>query len=220
MKKTLTIALLLLAITQVNAQQKITEGIVVYNLSWNVPAQAQAMAASLPTEVQVYFKGDSSSMKMESQFFSMQSILNTKKEYERLLLDIPMISKKYSVVFTPADQEIEADKYPQMSLKPSTESKILNGYKAFKFEVSEGKTNTKFDVWFTKDIEVVANPLSRFYEPSYGFPVEFISFQNGFSVKASVKEIQKTSVPAGVFSASKDYEDFTYGQLEQMRRRF
>ena len=220
MKKILTLAIVLAALVNVNAQQKITEGIVVYTLNWNVPEQAQAMAASLPTEIQVYFKGDSSSMKMESQFFSMQSILNTKKEYERLLLDIPMMSKKYSVVFTPADQEIEADKYPQMSLKPSTESKILNGYKAFKFEVSEGKTNTKFDVWFTKDIEVVANPLSRFYEPSYGFPVEFISFQNGFSVKASVKEIQKTSVPAGVFSASKDYEDFTYGQLEQMRRRF
>jgi hypothetical protein len=220
MKKILTLAIVLAALVNVNAQQKITEGIVVYTLNWNVPEQAQAMAASLPTEIQVYFKGDSSSMKMESQFFSMQSILNTKKEYERLLLDIPMMSKKYSVVFTPADQEIEADKYPQMSLKPSTESKVLNGYKASKFEVSEGKTNTKFDVWFTKDIEVVANPLSRFYEPSYGFPLEFISFQNGFSVKASVKEIRKTSVPAGVFSASKDYEDFTYGQLEQMRRRF
>ncbi len=217
MKKILTLAIVLVALVNVNAQQKITEGIVVYTLSWNVPEQAQGMAASLPTEVQVYFKGDSSSMKMESQFFSSQSILNTKKEYERLLLDIPMMSKKYSVVFTPADQETLADKYPQMNLKPSTESKVINGYKATKFEVSESKTNTTFDVWFTKDVDIVANPLSRFYEPSYGFPLEFTSFQNGMSVKASVKEIRKTNVPAGMFSASKDYEEMSLTQLMQLR---
>ena len=217
MKKILTLAIVLVSLVNANAQQKITEGVVVYTLSWNVPEQAQAMAASLPTEVQVYFKGDSSSMKMESQFFSSQSILNTKKEYERMLLDIPMMSKKYSVIFTPADQEMLADKYPQMSFKPSTESKVLNGYKASKFEVYESKTDIKFDVWFTKDIDVVANPLSRFYETSYGFPLEFTSFQNGLSVKASVKEIQKTSVPAGMFSAGKDYEEMTLTQLMQMR---
>ena len=220
MKKILTLAIVLVSLVNANAQQKISEGVVVYTLSWNVPEQAQAMAASLPTEIQVYFKGDSSSMKMESQFFSSQSILNTKKEYERMLLDIPMMSKKYSVIFTPADQEMLADKYPQMSFKPSTESKVLNGYKASKFEVYEGKTNTKFNVWFTKEVDITANPLSRFYEPSYGFPLEFTSFQNGMSVRASVKEIQKTSVPAGVFSASKDYEEFSYAELEQMRRRF
>lgn len=217
MKKILTLAIVLASLVNANAQQKISEGVVVYTLSWNVPEQAQAMAASLPTEVQVYFKGDSSSMKMESQFFSSQSILNTKKEYERMLLDIPMMSKKYSVIFTPADQEMLADKYPQMSFKPSTESKVLNGYKASKFEVYESKTDIKFDVWFTKDIDVVANPLSRFYETSYGFPLEFTSFQNGLSVKASVKEIQKTSVPAGMFSAGKDYEEMTLTQLMQMR---
>ena len=217
MKKILTLAIVLVSLVNANAQQKITEGVVVYTLSWNVPEQAQAMASSLPTEVQVFFKGDSSSMKMESQFFSSQSILNTKKEYERMLLDIPMMSKKYSVIFTPADQEMLADKYPQMSFKPSTESKVLNGYKASKFEVYESKTDIKFDVWFTKDIDVVANPLSRFYEPSYGFPLEFTSFQNGLSVKASVKEIQKTSVPAGMFSAGKDYEEMTLTQLMQMR---
>jgi hypothetical protein len=217
MKKILTLAIVLVSLVNANAQQKISEGVVVYTLSWNVPEQAQAMASSLPTEVQVFFKGDSSSMKMESQFFSSQSILNTKKEYERMLLDIPMMSKKYSVIFTPADQEMLADKYPQMSFKPSTESKVLNGYKASKFEVYESKTDSKFDVWFTKEVDITANPLSRFYEPSYGFPLEFTSFQNGMSVRASVKEIQKTSVPAGMFSASKDYEEMTFTQLMQMR---
>lgn len=201
------------------AQEKINEGIVVYSLAWDVPPQAQAMASSLPTELAVYFKGDSSSMKIESQFFSSKSILNMAKEYERLLLDIPMAGKKYSVIFTPADQEKMLDVMPQMELKASTETKSILGYQALKYEVSESKTGKNFTAWFTKDISVTANPMSRFYEASYGFPLEFLSFQNGMPVKASVKEIKKVAVPAGSFGADKDYEEITYDQLMQMSRR-
>ncbi len=201
------------------AQQKINEGIITYSLSWNVPEQAQAMAGNLPTEINVYFKGDSSSMKMESQMFSSQSILNTAKEYERLLLDIPMMGKKFSVIFTPADQEKMEEMMPAMTLTPSTDSKSVLGYKASKYSVSESKTNTTFDAWFTKDIAVVGNPLSRFYNQSYGFPLEFTSFQNGMSVKAVVKEIKSVAVPAGTFSANTDHEEISLEQLMQMSGR-
>lgn len=198
------------------AQQKINEGMITYNVTWNVPPQAQAMAASLPSELSVYFKGDSSSLKMESQMFSSQNILNLNKEYERILLDIPMMGKKFSVLFTPADQEKMAEVMPQMTLTASTETKSLLGYKASKFSVSESKTNSTFDAWFTKDVEIAGNPLSRFYDKSYGFPLEFTSFQNGMSLRATVKEIKAQTVPAGTFSASNDYEEITLDQLMQM----
>lgn len=201
------------------AQQKINEGVITYTLEWNVPAQAQAMATSLPTEINVYFKGDSSSMKIESQMFSSKSILNVPKEYERLLLDIPMMGKKFSVIFTPADQEKMSEMMPQMTLTPATETKSMMGYKANKYAVSERKTNSSFDVWFTKDVEVVANPLSRFYDKSYGFPLEFTSFQNGMSVRAVVKEIKSTKIPSDTFVADKDYEEISLDQLMQMSGR-
>lgn len=201
------------------AQEKINEGIVVYSLEWDVPPQAQAMASSLPSELNVYFKGDSSSMKIESQFFSSKSILNTAKEYERLLLDIPMAGKKYSVIFTPADQEKMLDQMPQMELKASAETKTILGYQAKKYEVNESKTGKNFTAWFTKEVSITANPMSRFYEASFGFPLEFLSFQNGIPVKATVKEIKKVSVPAGSFGADKDYEEISYSQLMQMSGR-
>jgi hypothetical protein len=61
--------------------------------------------------------------------------------------------------------------------------------------------------------------MSRFYEASYGFPLEFLSFQNGIPVKATVREIKKVSVPAGSFGADKDYEEISYSQLMQMSGR-
>lgn len=201
------------------AQRKINEGVITYALEWNVPPQAQAMAGSLPSELNVYFKGDSSSMKIESQMFTSQTILNLNKEYERLLLDIPMMGKKFSVLFTPADQEKMQEMMPQMTLTATADTKTLLGYNASKFTVTESKTNSIFDVWFTKDVDIVANPLSRFYDKTYGFPVEFTSFQNGMTVKAVVKEIKPGNVAAGTFSASKEHEEMTFDQLMQMSGR-
>lgn len=196
--------------------KKITEGTITYSVEWQLPDNMKAMAANFPTELVVFFKGDSASLKSESQMYSSTNIINTSKEYERVLLDIPMMNKKLSVIFTPADQEKIADKMPDLTLKAGTETKELAGYKALKYDVNEKKSNQNSEAWFTKDIEVTPNSLSRFYDKSYGFPLEFSSFMNGITVKAKVKEIKPEVVPAGSFSATKDYEEITFDQLMQM----
>ena len=216
MKKLLVCIACLLTGSLVFAQNKITEGTITYTIEWTVPAQMQAMAANLPKEFKVYFKGDSSSLKSESAMFSTTSILNTKKEYERILLDVPMMGKKFSVIFTPDDQDKMLEKMPDLTLKAGIETKSVAGYKALKYDVIEKKSNQNSVAWFTKDVEVTPNSLSRFYDKSYGFPVEFTSFMNGLSIKAVVKEIKPGTVPAGSFGATKDYEEITLDQLMQM----
>ncbi len=216
MKKIMIYMALLLTSSVVFAQNKIAEGTIIYDVEWTVPPQMQAMAANLPTQMKVYFKGDSSSLKSESSMFSSTSILNSKKEYERMLLDIPMMGKKFSVIFTPDDQDKMLDKMPELTLKAGTETKTIAGYKTLKYEVNEKKSNQNSVAWFTKDIEITPNSLTRFYKESYGVPVEFTSYMNGLSLKATMKEINTAPVPAGSFSASKDYEEITFDQLMQM----
>jgi hypothetical protein len=196
---------------------KVNEGIIVYSVEWKLPEQMQAMAASLPTELTVYFKGDSSSLKSESAMFSSTNIINVNKGYERLLLDIPMMGKKFSVVYTPADQERIAENTPNLTLKESAEIKTIAGFKTVKHNVNESKSNENSEAWFTKDIEITQNPLSKYFNASYGVPIEFISYMNGASVKATVKEIKAGAVPVGSFSASKDFEEITFEQLMQMQ---
>ncbi len=79
-----------------------------------------------------------------------------------MLLDVPMMGKKFAAFFTPADQEIMAEMMPQMNLAGSTESKSVLGRKAVKYAVSDNKTRNNFDVWFTKDLEITGNPLVVF----------------------------------------------------------
>ena len=150
--------------------------------------------------------------------YSSTNILNLKKDYERLLLDIPMAGKKISVRFTPEDQDQMQANMPELTSKPGSETKTIAGYTALKYEMTEKKSNQNFEAWFTKDTEIIPNSLSRFFDQSLGFPLEFTTFMNGLSLKALVKEIKSATVPAGSFSASADYEEMTLQQLMQMQR--
>ena len=106
---------------------------------------------------------------------------------------------------------------PELTVKAGTETKMLSGYNVQKHEVNEKKTNSNSEAWFTKDVEITPNSLSRFFGKEYGFPVEFTSYMNGLTVRAKVKEIASGTVPAGSFSASKDYEEISLDQLMQMQ---
>lgn len=206
------------AFAQSDKGSKINEGIITYTVEWKLPQQMQAMAANFPKELTVYFKGDSSSLKTQSPMYSSTNILNLKKDYERLLLDIPMAGKKISVRFTPEDLDQMQANMPELTSKPGSETKSIAGYTALKYEMTESKSNQNFEAWFTKDAEIIPNSLSRFFDQSLGFPLEFTTFMNGLSLKAVVKEIKSTTVPAGSFSASADYEEMTFQQLMQMQR--
>jgi len=217
MKKTFLSLLFVACSIGVFAQNKIDEGSLTYAVQWTLPPNAPAqMASMLPTEMKVVFKGDSSATLATSKMSSSSTILNPKTEYARLLLDIPMMSKKFSIVFTPADQEEMKAQFPEYELTPGTESKTITGYKAQKYVVKDKKSGSTFDAWFTKDIDVVQNSLSNLFDRSYGFPLEFNTVQNGMGIKAVVKEVKTEKVPAGSFSATGDYEEITFDQLKSM----
>lgn len=215
-KLTILSTILLLTSTLLYAQKNISEGTIIYSVAWQLPDEIQEMAKDFPSEIKVYFKADSSSTKTESSMYSSNSILHPPSNFEQILIDVPLIGKKYSVTFTPEDQQKMADNMPQLELNPTAETKVLVGYQVHKYTGTERKSGQNFDAWFTKDIQVTSNALSRFYEKSYGFPIEFTAFLNGLSLKATVKEIKTGSVPKGSFSASKDYEPITIDQLIQM----
>ena len=214
-KVALSIAVILM-VTCVQAQNKISEGTIVYTVEWQLPEQFRAIANNFPSEIKVYFKGDSSSTKTESNLYSSTSIMNSLTNFEQVLLDIPLMNKKYSVIFTPEDQKNMADKMPDLKLIQEAETKILAGYKVQKYTGIEKKSGQKFEAWLTKDVEITANAISRFYDKNYGFPVQFTAFLNGLTLKALVKEIKIGTVPPRSFIASKDYEEITVDQLIQV----
>ncbi|HEY1005656.1 MAG TPA: hypothetical protein VGD92_00700 [Sphingobacteriaceae bacterium] len=213
----LSLTLLLTMVSMSFGQKKISEGTITYEVEWQLPAQMQAYAAMFPKEVQVYFKGDSASWKNENPMSTTTTITNAKAEFTRLLLDVPMMGKKFSVTFTPADVENMRDKMPEYVITPGTESKTLAGYKVLKHAMTEKRSNTSSEAWFTKDIEVPQNSFTQFFDTQYGFPVEFSSFTQGVGIKARVKEVKAGPVPADAFRAGPEYEVMTVEELMQIQ---
>ncbi|MGV3509379.1 MAG: hypothetical protein ACO1N7_08835 [Sphingobacteriaceae bacterium] len=216
MKKIIVSAYLVLLTTLGFAQKKIAEGQITYQVQYQLPANMQAMKAMFPSEVTVYFKGDSSSLQNKTPMASTNFIMNPKTEFQRLLLDIPMMNKKLSVRFTPDDQETMKEKFPELAFAESSESKTIASYNAKKYNVTQKKDSTNSEAFFTKDIEIPANSFTQYFDKSYGFPLEFTTYQQGMTLKATVKEIKEAKVPEGVFSADKDYEEITFAELQGM----
>lgn len=213
----LILCLVLGSLTTISfAQKTITEGTVVYTVEWLPTPQMQQIAAMFPTELTVYFKGDSSATISKSAFTTTNSILNTKTEFQRLLIDVPMNGKKYSVLFSPDDIEMMKENGPDFSISAGTDTKKIHEYNAQKYNVTEKKSGKTTEAWFTKDIVVNQNSLTQFFDRSLGFPLQFNSFQSGMGIKAVVKEVKEGKVPSAIFSASKDYEEITFAQLMSM----
>src|SRR5687767_3821797 len=82
------------------AQKKITEGIITYQVKYELPPDMQHMKAMFPETVKVYFKGDSSLAQSKFGMGSTKLIMNAKTKFQRLLIDVPMMGKKYSVRFS------------------------------------------------------------------------------------------------------------------------
>ena len=217
MKTLIVSIMLLLCAPGLYAQKKIAEGIVTYSVEWELPESMKNMANNFPAEIKVYFKGDSSSTRTESQMYSSNSILNATTNFERLLVDIPILNKKYVVTLKAADQKKMSEKLPKLELvRSGTETKMMAGYKVYKFSAVERKSNQHFEAWFTNDINITPNALTRFYDTSYGFPVQFTTYVNGITLKAMVKEVKSSLIPPKSFVADSDYVEISLEQLMQM----
>lgn len=216
--KRIFLSLTLLLIAGISfGQKKIAEGTITYEVEWQLPEQMKAYMAMFPKEVKVYFKGDSASWKNENPMSTTTTITNARTEYTRLLLDVPMMKKKFSVTFTPADVENMKDKMPEYAITPGTETKTLAGFKVLKHAMTEKRSNTTSEAWFTTDIDVPQNSFTQFFDTKYGFPVEFSSFTQGVGIKAKVKEVKAGPVPADAFKTGPDYEVLTVDELMQLQ---
>jgi hypothetical protein len=213
----LTLCIFLAAsFTKANAQKKINEGIITYTVSFELPADKQQYASMLPKEVTSYFRGDSTASSMNQGPATIKSIQDYKTNYQSILIDVPTANKKIAVVLTPAEIEQMEAPNPKLTGASGTEKQIIDGYKCTKVTATDTKTGARYDVWITKDIDIVPNSTSHLVSTFGGVPIKFVTFSQGIKVNAEIKEIKETPVPKGFFSASKDYESMSMDQLKAM----
>jgi hypothetical protein len=214
--KVILCALLAAGFSKVQAQKKVSEGTITYTVNFELPADKQQYAAMLPKEITSYFRGDSTASIVTQGPATIKGVQDFKANYQSLLIDVPSMSKKIAVVLSPAEIAEAESANPKLTGTPGTEKQTIAGYKCTKVTAVDAKSGAKYEVWVTRDIDVVPNSVSHLVSTFGGVPVRFVSFNQGLKLNAEIKEIKATPVPKGFFTASKDYEPMTLDQLKNM----
>jgi len=206
--------ILILFFNTLHAQRLIKEGVATYSATYDLPPDQKDLAASLPTEIICFFRGDSTAAIVNQGGAIIKGVSVFKDNYHSMIIDFPSIEKKIVVVLTAAEVEEEKATNPPLTAVKGTETQVINGYKCFKTVVTDKKSGATYEIWLTNDIDITPNSVTKPVSGFGGVPVKFVTFNHGIKLNAELKDLTETSVPSGFFTAAKDYEPMSYADLK------
>ena len=214
--------ILLVSVSVAKAQKKpqqkkfIKEGIVTYSATYDIPADQPQDYNNLPSEITIYFRGDSSAAILSQDGSIIKGISVFKSNYRSMIVEIPSQSKKIFVELSPAEVDSEKMGAPTFTVKKDKETDEINGYKCTKTIITDVKTGESYDLWLTNDVDMEPNSVSRLVSNFGGVPIRFVTFNKGIKISAELEEIEELRVPKGFFSPTSEYEKMTYEDLKKI----
>lgn len=193
---------------------KKNEGMIVYQLEYQLPDSLRSYGAYLPTEAIIYFKGDSAVNIQKTKEESTTVITYKPTGFMQVLLKSQ--HKSYVIDYDKKDQAEEMGNMPTFTYTPGKGVKTMAGYQAKSYTMKDKMSLDSTEAWFTHDIVIPPNSLTAVLDTTLGVPLKFSTNQNGIITKATVKEIKFEPVPEGVFTAPAGYEHLTPTQLREM----
>lgn len=214
MKKIILLSFVLLVVLAACSRKNTDEGLITYELEYQLPDSLKQYAEFLPKQAVVYFKGDSTVSIQKTSEESTTIITNRKTNFMRVLLKSP--ARQFMVDYNKNEQAEEIGQLPPHTITKQNETKTIAGYNATKFVAKDKLSDEATEMWFTKDISLPPNSLTMLLDSTLGTPLTFTINQNGMKTKTTVKEIKFEPVPEGIFNTPAGYTPLTPQQLRQM----
>ncbi|GAA4333425.1 hypothetical protein GCM10023149_40180 [Mucilaginibacter gynuensis] len=189
-----------------SAQKEYKEGVITYTIE----------SPQGTIDAKTYFKGDSSAYSMQQGPADIKFIGTNEGTFFAVLVDVPVASIKKAAIATPAELEDFKSKSPDFTFTPTTETKVINGFKCKKVTVKDTKSGSNYDAWVTNDITIPTNMMSTHFKKAGGIPVQFTTLQMGQAININLKSITGDKVPAGIFAIPADFEKVTISDLKAM----
>lgn len=191
------------------AQKIVKEGVAIYSVEYDLPAEQQAMAGMLPKEFKVAFKGNYSMFKMDMGMFATSVILNNLTNETLTLTDIPMQNKKFVVKMSKAEAEKMQGVQPgqeDYKVTQTTETKKIAGYNCTKYLLKDQTEDTDIELWATDEIQIPASALTSTIKGIKGVPIAFSTNAAGMKSKLTLKSISEEPVADINFNIPAGYE--------------
>jgi len=197
------------------AQKQIKEGRAIYSAAYDIPADKLQNYGLLPSEIVIYFRGDSTAAIVNQGDAIIKGVSVLKENYHSMIVDFPAFAKKIFVLESAAEVEEDKKDIPEFTAKKESVNEQINGYHCEKITLTEIKSGTAYEIWVTNDIDIVPNTVSRPVSNFGGVPVKFVTFNHGIMIKAELIQVDESPVATGFFSPSKEYEKMTLPEFKK-----
>jgi GLPGLI family protein len=221
MKKLTIILISLVALTasfKVNAQRKLTEATIAYDIVINTNNKNPQAADLLDGATSViYLKGNSSRSEMISSLGTQSTIIDGKTGDVTVLKDYG--EQKYMISMTPDNWKESNKKYEGISFTYFEEYKTISGYKCQK-AIGKLADSSTFTVYFTKEL-IPANKEFQYLNKNLpGLAMQYEAVLGSMMVTYTVSNINFNPVPAAKFDLPKSgYRVMTYAESKGARGR-
>lgn len=224
MKKTtglmLVLTLLSMVFTSFKAGEKITEGVVEFDIAFlDLTPEMKQAEAMLPKKLTMYFKGENIRGEMPTAMGNTITIANEKKKEFYVLMD--MMGQKTAIKQTEADikkQQLEQD-VKDIKVTQTSETKTIAGYTCkkaivtFKLKGDEEKV----ECFYTEDLPVIGNKNSSpGFDQIKGFMMEYSLNMNGIKMRMTATSVRAEKIDDSQFVVPKDYTVKTVDEIKKM----
>lgn len=221
MKKTLLFSLLFLFMCSINTiaqtkatvdAKKLTEGVIIYDIKLDEGAQDGMMAAMIPTELVIKFKGTKSRSEFATGMTETIAINDSKDDKSAVIL-IDLMGSKYAMKIEEKKIMEQRAAMPKYNIVESKETKQIAGYNCTKAYFINKENNEEVIVYFSNEIPYSENSLNAEFRGLKGMPMEYIAKMQGIKMTVTVREIKKEKIQDSIFSVPADYKMVTQEEL-------
>lgn len=200
---------LLMAVTEINAQRRLTEATISYDIVINTSDKEPKAVDLLDGATSViYLKGNSSRSEMISSLGVQSTIIDGKTGQVTVLKDYG--DQKYMIKMTPDNWKASNKKYEGVSFTYTEEYKTIAGYKCQK-AIGKMADSSSFTVYFTKDLVPVNKDFQYINKNLPGLAMEYEASLGNMIVTYTVATINFNPVQQAKFDLPKSgYRVMTY----------
>jgi GLPGLI family protein len=199
--RSVTVLSSLLWVLNVNAQKRITEGTISYDIVVNTGNSNPSIADMFngATSI-VYLKGYQTRFERVSSLGVESTIVDGKTGNVNVLKEYG--EQKYMITMTPDNWKEANKKYEGIVFKYEEEYKTIAGYKCQK-AIGTMKDGTTITVYFTKDLVANNREFEYAYKSLPGLAMEYETIIGSLKVTYTVSKVNFSIVPATKFELPK-----------------
>ncbi len=192
----------------------ISEGSIEYSAS--VVDSTNSMASMAPSKMVIKFKNNKSAVEMSAGMGLFNTSFISNPETKTLLQLVKLLNKKFWVAEDESQIKKEIEDY-KIEIKPTTETKMIAGYKCKKSIVHyiDGES-PDFVIYYTNELNIQNPNFANPFHTVDGVLMEYQMKKFGLEMKFVAKKVTKEAVEDATFEVPDDYKKITPKEMNEL----